>query len=179
MGGTNQTNGMGAAKQTMGKRKHVSMTPATAFLTEHEVVFTEHVYDYVAHGGAAESARQLGVDGHEVVKTLIMEDDSDQPHVVLMHGDCEVSLKNLARDIGVKKMQPAPPLRAPKHSGYQLGGTSPFGTRKHMPVWVEASIFDLPRIYINGGRRGYLIAIDPAVLVELLAARPVHAANAH
>jgi len=161
----------------MGKHKHVSVTPATAFLHKHKVAFVEHVYDYVAHGGADESARQLGVEAHHVVKTLIMEDDGGQPHVVLMHGDCEVSLKNLARGVGVKKMQPAPPDRAPKHSGYQLGGTSPFGTRKHMPVWVEASILELKRIYINGGRRGFLVAIEPAVLTHLLAARPVQAAN--
>src|SRR5699024_461401 len=103
-----------------------------------------------------------------VVKTLIMEDEHGKPHVVLMHGDCEVSLKNLARAIGVKKMQPAAAERAPKHSGYQLGGTSPFGTRKQMPVWVEAGILELERIYINGGRRGYLVAIDPTVLVDLL-----------
>lgn len=163
----------------MGKRKHVSMTPATAFLTKHEIAFTEHVYDYVDHGGAVESARQLGVTAHEVVKTLIMEDEHDQPHVVLMHGDCVVSLKNLARDMGVTKMQPAPPARAPKHSGYPIGGTSPFATRKHMPVRVDAGILELRRIYINGGKRGYLIAIAPAVLVDLLDARPVHAANAH
>lgn len=163
----------------MSKHKHVSVTPATAFLRQHKVAFAEHGYDYVEHGGAGESARQLGVDAHQVVKTLIMEDDHNQPHVVLMHGDCEVSLKNLARDVGVKKMQPAPPDRAPKHSGYQLGGTSPFGTRKRMPVWAEASILELERIYINGGKRGYLVAIDPAVLTALLAATPVHAANLH
>lgn len=163
----------------MSKRKHVSVTPATAFLNKHDVTFTNCVYDYVAHGGSGESARQLGVDEHEVVKTLIMEDESGRPHVVLMHGDCEVSLKNLARDVGVKKMQPAPADRAPKHSGYQLGGTSPFGTRKRMPVWVEASILELAYIYINGGKRGYLIQIAPAVLTELLDAQPVRAANTH
>lgn len=163
----------------MNKHKHVSVTPATAFLKDNGVAFTEHVYDYVDHGGAPEAARQLGVDAHKVVKTLVMEDDQDRPHVVLMHGDCEVSRKKLARDMGVKKVRPAPPGRAPRHSGYHLGGTSPFGTRKHMPVWVEAGILDLARIYINGGKRGYLVAIAPGILTRLLDAKPVRAANAH
>jgi len=160
----------------MSKAKHVSETPATQFLKQHKVAFGEHPYDYVDHGGTGESARQLGVDEHIVVKTLIMEDEDAKPMVVLMHGDREVSTKNLARQIGAKKVAPCRPEVAQRHSGYMVGGTSPFGTRKRMPVWVEASVLDLPRIYINGGRRRYLVSIAPAALVDLLAARPVDAA---
>lgn len=147
-------------------------------LKKHKVPYAEHTYDYVDHGGTSEAARQLGVDPHAVVKTLVLEDEHAKPHVMLMHGDREVSLKNLARQTGVKKMQPCQPAVAPRHSGYQIGGTSPFGTRKSMPVWVEQSILDLPQIYINGGRRGYLLALHPQVLVDLLQAKPVNAANA-
>jgi Cys-tRNA(Pro) deacylase len=158
------------------KPPHVSETPATAFLRGHGVAFTEHVYDYVEHGGTEESARQLGVSEHEVVKTLVMQDDKGQPLIVLMHGDRQVSTKNLARQIGVKTVEPCKPEAAQRHSGYQVGGTSPFGTRKAMPVFVEASILDLSRICINGGRRGYLIGIAPHELTRLLAARPVECA---
>ena len=119
------------------------------------------VYDYVEHGGTAESARQLGVPEHEVVKTLVMQDERAQPLIVLMHGDRSVSLKNLARQIGCKKVEPCTPEVAQRHSGYQVGGTSPFGLRKAMPVFVEASVLALPRIHINGGRRGYLVGIEP------------------
>ena len=160
----------------MGKKRHVSETPATQFLREQGVSFAEHPYDYVDHGGATESARQLAVDPHIVVKTLIMEDESAHPLVVLMHGDREVSTKNLARQAGLKKVAPCHPDTAQRHSGYQVGGTSPFGTRKRMPVWVEESILSLDRIYINGGRRGYLVSIDPAEIVRLLQARPVSVA---
>ena len=160
----------------MSKAKHVSETPATQFLKQHKVAFGEHPYDYVEHGGTGESARQLGVDEHVVVKTLIMEDEDAKPMVVLMHGDREVSTKSLARQIGAKKVAPCKPEVAQRHSGYMVGGTSPFGTRKRMPIWVEASVLDLPRIYINGGRRGYLVSIEPAALVDLLGARPVNAA---
>ena len=161
----------------MSASKHVSETPATQMLKKHKVVYSEHTYNYIEHGGSNEAARQLGVDPHAVVKTLILEDDRAKPQVVLMHGDCEVSMKNLARQAGVKKMQPCQLAVAPRHSGYQIGGTSPFGTRKRMPVWVEQSVLDLPLIYINGGRRGYLLALNPQVLVELLQASAVNVAN--
>jgi len=161
----------------MAKRdKHVSETPATALLRAHSVVFSEHPYEYVEHGGTEESSRQLGVPLHEVVKTLVMEDQRGQPLVVLMHGDCEVSTKNLARSIDAKAVAPCKPDVAERHSGYQVGGTSPFGLRKAMPVYVEESILSLPRIYINGGRRGYLVGIAPAVLVDLLGASAVRCA---
>ncbi|MDI4634157.1 Cys-tRNA(Pro) deacylase [Pelomonas sp. V22] len=160
------------------KSQHVSETPATQFLRQHKVEFTEHVYDYVEHGGTAESSRQLGVDEHAVVKTLVMQDEKAQPLIVLMHGDRQVSLKELARQIPCKKVEPCKPEVAQRHSGYQVGGTSPFGIRKVMPIYVEASILELPRICINGGRRGYLVGMAPAILVDLLAAKPVHCAGA-
>jgi len=160
----------------MSKSKHVSETPATQFLRKHGVAFTEHAYEYVEHGGTAESARQLGEDEHAVVKTLIMEDEEARPLVILMHGDREVSTKNLARQIGAKKVAPCKPEVAQRHSGYLVGGTSPFGTRKAMPVYVEAGVLELPRIFINGGKRGYLVGIDPRELVRLLRAVPVSAA---
>jgi Cys-tRNA(Pro) deacylase len=160
------------------KTTHVSETRATQFLRQQGIAFTEHVYTYVEHGGTAESARQLGVPEHQVVKTLVMQDERAQPLVVLMHGDRSVSLKNLARQIGCKKVEPCTPEVAQRHSGYQVGGTSPFGVRKAMPVYVEATVLDLPTICINGGQRGYLVGIDPSVLVRLLDARPVHCASA-
>ncbi len=160
------------------KPAHVSETPATQWLRRHGIGFTEHVYDYVEHGGTAESARQLGVPEHEVVKTLVMQDEKAAPLVVLMHGDRQVSLKALARQIGSKKVEPCRPEVAERHSGYRVGGTSPFGTRKAMPVYVEASILELPRICINGGQRGYLVGIAPAVLTRALGARPVACAGA-
>jgi len=156
--------------------RHVSETPATQWLRAQGVAFTEHIYDYVDRGGTAESSKQLGVPEHEVVKTLVMQDDKAQPLIVLMHGDCEVSTRNLAREIGVRSIEPCKPEVAQRHSGYQVGGTSPFGTRKAMPVHVEATILELPRVLINGGRRGYLIGIDPAVLRDRLSARAVHCA---
>jgi Cys-tRNA(Pro) deacylase len=158
------------------KGAHVSETPATQLLRRHGVSFTEHVYEYVEHGGTAESARQLGVDEHAVVKTLVMQDERAQPLIVLMHGDKQVSTKNLARGIGAKSVEPCKPEVAQRHSGYMVGGTSPFGTKKAMPVYVEDTVLALPRICINGGRRGYLIGIEPAVLTTLLAAKPVHCA---
>lgn len=157
----------------MAKDKHTSETPATAMLKQHGVAYTEHPYDYVEHGGTAESAKQLGVDEHSVVKTLVFQDQDAKPLIVLMHGDCKVSTKNLARQIGVKSVEPCKPEVANRHSGYLVGGTSPFGTRKQMPVYVEKTILDLPRIVINGGRRGYLVGLPPEVLVRLLQARPV------
>lgn len=158
------------------KDKHVSETPATQLLRSAGVDFSEHPYDYVDHGGTAESARQLDVDEHAVVKTLVMQDEKAQPLIVLMHGDKQVSTKNLAREIGVKSVEPCKPEVAQRHSGYLVGGTSPFGTRKAMPVYVEASVLDLPRLYINGGRRGYLVGIGPDVLTAVLGARTVHCA---
>ncbi|EON12545.1 Cys-tRNA(Pro) deacylase [Pandoraea sp. SD6-2] len=160
----------------MSKTKHVSETPATQFLKQKKVAFTEHVYEYVDHGGTGESARQLGVAEHIVVKTLVMEDEKARPLIVLMHGDRTVSTKNLARQIGAKRVEPCKPEVAQRHSGYQVGGTSPFGTRRAMAVYVEASILDLPQIFINGGRRGYLIGIAPSVLLNTLAAKPVSCA---
>ncbi len=158
------------------KTAHVSETPATAFLRGHGVSFSEHVYDYVEHGGTEESSRQLGVSEHQVVKTLVMQDERAQPLVVLMHGDKQVSTKNLARQIGAKSVEPCKPDVAQRHSGYQVGGTSPFGTRKAMPVYVEQTILALPSICINGGRRGYLVGIAPQLLVTLLQAKPVNCA---
>jgi Cys-tRNA(Pro) deacylase len=158
------------------KDKHVSETPATQMLRAAGVTFTEHPYDYVDHGGTAESAAQLGVDEHSVVKTLVMQDDKAQPLIVLMHGDCQVSTKRLARELAVKGVEPCKPDVAQRHSGYLVGGTSPFGLRKAMPIVVEASVLDLPRIHINGGRRGFLVGIAPQVLLDLLGARPVHCA---
>ncbi len=159
------------------KTTHVSETPATQFLRAQGVDFTEHPYDYVEHGGTTESARQLGVDEHAVVKTLVMQDQDARPLIVLMHGDRQVSTKNLARQAGLKKIEPCRPEVAQRHSGYQVGGTSPFGLRKAVPIYVEASILELPRIYINGGRRGYLVGIEPEVLTRVLQARPVQAAD--
>ena len=160
------------------KAAHVSETPATQWLRRHGVAFSEHVYDYVERGGTAESSRQLGVPEHEVVKTLVMQDEEAQPLVVLMHGDREVSTKALARELGRKRIEPCRPEVAQRHSGYLVGGTSPFGTRKPLPVVVEASVLALPRILINGGQRGYLVGIEPRVLTALLGAKPVHCAGA-
>jgi Cys-tRNA(Pro) deacylase len=162
----------------MAKKEHISETPATQMLRKHKVAFTEHPYDYEEHGGTTVSARELGVDEHHVVKTLVMQDDAAKPLIVLMHGDCKVSTKNLARGIGCKAVEPCKPEVAQRHSGYMIGGTSPFGTKKAMPVYVEDSILALETIYINGGRRGYLVGIAPRVLVDLLQARPVHCALA-
>jgi Cys-tRNA(Pro) deacylase len=157
--------------------RHVSETPATAWLRAHGVAFSEHVYDYVEHGGTAESARQLGVVEHAVVKTLVMQDERARPLVVLMHGDRQVSTKALAREIGCKSVEPCKPEVAQRHSGYLVGGTSPFGFRREgVPVVVEAGILALPRILINGGRRGFLVGLEPRVLTETLGARPVHCA---
>jgi Cys-tRNA(Pro) deacylase len=151
-------------------------TPATRFLDAHGVRYTEHVYDYVEHGGTAVSSQSLGVPEHEVVKTLVMEDEARAPLIVLMHGDRTVSTKELARQAGRKRISPCKPEVAQRHSGYQVGGTSPFGTRKPLPVFVERSILSLPQIYINGGRRGLLVRIDPRELARVLKVQPVDAA---
>ena len=158
------------------KDRHLGQTPATAWLRARGIDFTEHGYVYVDRGGTAESSRQLGIAEHEVVKTLVMQDESGRPLIILMHGDREVSTRNLARAIGVKSVEVCRPDVAEKHSGYLVGGTSPFATRKSMPVFVEASILELARIFINGGRRGHLVALDPAVLTDALGAAPVHCA---
>lgn len=158
------------------KVSHVSETPATQLLRERGVDFTEHPYEYLEHGGALHSAAVLGLDPYSVVKTLVMQDQDAKPLLVLMHGNCKVSTKNLARQIGAKSVEPCTPEVANRHSGYLVGGTSPFATRRTMPVYIEASILQLPRIVINGGRRGFLVGIEPQVCVQLLAARPVECA---
>jgi len=162
----------------MARKEHVSETPATAWLKAHKVAFTEHPYEYREHGGAQHSAAVLGFDPFTVVKTLVMQDQDGKPLLVLMHGNRKVSTRNLARQIGAKSVEPCKPEVANRHSGYLVGGTSPFGTRRAMPVYIEASILSLPGIVINGGRRGYLVGIDPQVCVALLGARPVQCALA-
>lgn len=146
-------------------------TPVTAairVLRQHKAVFSDHLYEYEEKGGTTVSARELGVDEHAVIKTLVMEDETKRPLIVLMHGDREVSTKNLARHLGVKAISPCTPDTANKHSGYMVGGTSPFGTRKVMPVYMQASIAGLAKIYINGGKRGYLVGIAPQTLIDIL-----------
>jgi Cys-tRNA(Pro) deacylase len=160
------------------KKTHVSETPATQLLRANGIAFTEHPYEYLEHGGAQHSAEVLGMDPFTVVKTLVMQDQDAKPLLVLMHGNRTVSTKNLARQIGAKSVEPCKPEMANRHSGYLVGGTSPFGTRRAMPVYIEDSILALPKIAINGGRRGYLVGIDPQVCVTLLGARPVHCALA-
>ena|SRR2546430_2026528 len=144
------------------------VTQAVRVLREHGVAFTHHPYTYEERGGTAVSARELGVDEHAVIKTLIMEDEGKHPLIVLMHGDCEVSTKNLARELSVKTIAPSAPAAADRHSGYQVGGTSPFGTRRAMPVYVERSIAELDYVYVNGGRRGYLVGMKPEELIRVL-----------
>lgn len=143
-------------------------TPATTLLARHGVAYTEHEFEYVEHGGTGHSSASMGVPEHEVIKTLVMEDERGEPLIVLMHGDRKVSTKELARQAGAKRIAPCKPEVATRHSGYLIGGTSPFGTRKRMPVYLERSVLGLARIYINGGRRGYLLGMDPAELVRVL-----------
>ena len=154
----------------------MSETPATAFLKKNAVAFTEHPYEYEEHGGTRVSAEKLGVPEHSVVQTLVMEDEAKKPLVILMHGDREVSLKNLARQAGRKTIAPCKPDVAQRHSGYQVGGTSPFGLRKPMPIYVERTVLDLEKIWINGGGRGFLVAIDPKELLRVVGATPVDVA---
>ena len=149
-------------------KENFPITAAVRALRAHKVEFTHHPYEYEEKGGTAASSRELGVDEHAVIKTLIMEDDSKKPLVVLMHGDRQVSTKNLARFMGVKTIQPCSPELANKHSGYLVGGTSPFGTRKEMPIYMEKTILALPRIYINGGKRGYLVGLTPQDAAKIL-----------
>ncbi|HKP72989.1 MAG TPA: Cys-tRNA(Pro) deacylase [Pyrinomonadaceae bacterium] len=152
------------------------VTPAVRLLRKKKVEFEPHLYNYEERGGTRHSAESLGVDEHAVVKTLVMETDARKPLVVLMHGDREVSTKQLARAIGAKSVQPCDPQTAQKHTGYLVGGTSPFGTRARLPVYAERTIFELPKIYINGGKRGFLVEIEPKVLLELLSATEVEVA---
>jgi Cys-tRNA(Pro) deacylase len=156
----------------------VPTTAAVRVLRQAAVDFTEHPYTYVEHGGTATFARQYGVDEHLVVKTLVMEDEAKKPLVVLMHGDREVSTKELARALGVKSVHPCAPETAERHSGYQVGGTSPFGLRKPLPIYVEESILSLPVIYINGGKRGFLVGLDPKEVARVLEPTPVRVAIA-
>jgi Cys-tRNA(Pro) deacylase len=162
----------------MSKKPHISETPATALLKANQISFTEHPYDYLEHGGANHSAEVLGQDPFIVVKTLVMQDEHAKPLIVLMHGNRKVSTKNLARQIGCKSVEPCKPEVANRHSGYLVGGTSPFGTKREMPVYIEETILSLPRMFINGGRRGYLVNIDPQVCVALLGAKAVNCALA-
>ena len=157
-------------------RERGGTTAAVRVLREHRVDFTSHPYDYTPRGGTAVSARELGVDEHAVIKTLVMQDDRARALLVLMHGDREVSTKALARQLGVKAIAPCTPEVADRHSGYQVGGTSPFGTRRRMPVYMERTIGHLPYVYVNGGRRGYLVGMNPTDLVRVLAPTPVDVA---
>ncbi|MBX3675528.1 MAG: Cys-tRNA(Pro) deacylase [Rhodocyclaceae bacterium] len=147
---------------------HAPETPATRFLRQHRVAHSNHLYEYEEHGGTGTSARALNVDEHAVVKTLVMEDEAGKPLIVLMHGDRKVSTKNLARQIGAKSVSPCRPETAQRHTGYLVGGTSPFGTKKILPVYIEKTILDLPLIYINGGRRGFLVGVQPHEIVRVL-----------
>jgi Cys-tRNA(Pro) deacylase len=162
----------------MAKKDKVSETPATAFLRQHGVAFTEHPYEYLERGGAQHSAQVLSMDPFAVVKTLIMQNQDAKPLVVLMHGNRKVSTKKLARQVGLKSIEPCAPDVANRHSGYLVGGTSPFATRRTMAVYIEETIRTLPRICINGGRRGYLVGIAPQVCMQLLNAQPVNCALA-
>lgn len=151
-------------------------TPATAYLQKHGTIYTNHIYTYEEHGGTKVSSRELNLDEHHVIKTLIMENELAIPLIVLMHGDYKVSTKELARQAGCKKIEPCKPEIANRHTGFLVGGTSPFGTKKKMPIYIEKTILDLPLIYINGGRRGYLVGIEPHELVRLLAPHVVEVA---
>jgi Cys-tRNA(Pro) deacylase len=151
-------------------------TPATQYLRQHHIAYSNHLYNYEEHGGTRVSARELNVGEHAVVKTLVMEDENNKPLIVLMHGDRKVSTKELARQSGRKKIEPCAPEVAHRHTGYQVGGTSPFGTKKQMPIFIEKTILDLPLIYINGGRRGFLVGVHPHDIVRVLSPGVVEAA---
>ena len=159
----------------MSKYDHAPETQATKFLKANKLPFSSHLYDYEEHGGTKVSARELNVDEHAVVKTLVFEDEAAKPLIVLMHGDCKVSTKELARQIGCKKVEPCKPEGANRHTGFLVGGTSPFGTKKTMPVYLEKSILDLPLIYINGGRRGLLVGVHPHDIMQVLQPKVVEA----
>jgi Cys-tRNA(Pro) deacylase len=160
----------------MSKNEHAPETPATKFLKAHKVPYANHLYAYEEHGGTKVSSRELNVSEHAVVKTLIFEDENTKPLIVLMHGDRKVSAKELARQIGCKKIEPCKPEVANRHTGYLVGGTSPFGTKKALPVFIEQSILDLPLIYINGGRRGFLVGVHPHDIVRVLQTSTVNVA---
>jgi Cys-tRNA(Pro) deacylase len=155
------------------KSEQAPETPATKFLSQHRIAHSNHLYDYEEHGGTTVSARELNVAEHAVVKTLVMEDENGKPLIVLMHGDCKVSTKELARQIGCKKVSACKPEDAHRHTGYMIGGCSPFGTKKSLPIHMEKSILDLPLIYINGGRRGYLVGVHPHDILRVLAPKLV------
>lgn len=161
----------------MAKKENFPVTPAIRFLKQQKVTFGQHLYEYEEKGGTKVSARELGVDEHIVIKTIVLEDENKKPLIMLMHGDCEISTKNLARTLGVKSISPCNPDTANKHTGYMVGGTSPFGTIKNLPVYVEESILSLETIYINGGKRGFLISLSPAVLTSTLKATSVQAST--
>lgn len=163
------------AQETLRGEK-IPVTPAVRMLRAEHVDFTPHLYKYVEHGGSAESSRALGVDEHIVIKTLVMEDERAQPLLVLMHGDYSVSTKNLARQLGCKSITPSRPETATRNTGYQFGGTSPFGTRKKLPIYIERTILDLDRIYINGGARGFLVSLPTAELARVLQPQAVDVA---
>jgi len=158
------------------KSDHAPETPATHFLRQHGIAHSSHLYAYEQHGGTAVSARELNVDEHAVIKTLVMEDENRKPLIVLMHGDCKVSTKELARQSGRKKIEPCKPEVANRHTGYMVGGTSPFGTKKPLPLFIEKTVLDLPLIYINGGRRGFLVGVHPHDLMRALAPSVVEVA---
>ncbi|MBI2308895.1 MAG: Cys-tRNA(Pro) deacylase [Rhodocyclales bacterium] len=158
------------------KNEHAPETPATRFLRSRGVAHSDHLYAYEEHGGTRVSARELNVDEHAVVKTLVMEDEAGKPLIVLMHGDCKVSTKELARQTGRKKIEPCKPEVANRHTGFLVGGTSPFGTKKQMPVYIEKTILDLPLVYINGGRRGYLVGVHPHDILRVLQPKMVEVA---
>jgi Cys-tRNA(Pro) deacylase len=160
----------------MSSSPRVSETPATTWLRKHGIAFVEHTYEYVEHGGTAVSSQSLGVPEHQVVKTLVMQDEHGKPLIVLMHGDRKVSTKNLARQADRKRIEPCTPEVAQRHTGYQVGGTSPFGLRKPMPIFVQRTVLDLGRIFVNGGRRGFLVELSPAVLAGALGAVAVNCA---
>ena len=157
--------------------RHAPETPATRFLKRHQIPFSAHLYTYEEHGGTRVSARELNVPEHSVIKTLIMETESSEPLVVLMHGDCKVSTKELARQVGVKQIAPCKPAVAQRHTGYLVGGTSPFGTKKTLPIFVEKTVLDLPLIYINGGRRGFLVGVHPHDILRILLPKIVSVAQ--
>lgn len=158
------------------QKTNYPITPAVRMLREKKIAFEPHLYDYKEHGGTSRSAEELGIDEHATIKTLVMETEKREPLIILMHGDREVSTKELARVIGVKGVSPCDPATAQKHTGYMVGGTSPFGTRKAMAVYAEKTIFDLPEIYINGGKRGFLVSIDPSDLRVVLPVKEVSVA---
>ena len=160
------------------KHSNAPETPATLFLRQHQIPHSDHLYAYEDHGGTSVSARELNVSEHSVVKTLVMQDENSKPLIILMHGDCKVSTKDLARQVGCKKIETCKPEIAQKHTGYMVGGTSPFGTKKSLPIFMEKSILSMPLIYINGGRRGYLVGVNPNDLIKTLKPTIVEVAQA-